>query len=383
MKAQLTQMGIKVAGEAESLAAGLSLVNGLTPDIVILELPRQADAVLQAMRGIRNDHPQMGILITASDASPQVILRSMRAGAQEFLTRPVDSRELEEAIKRMASLVRRGEGAGQRRKAGKILTVFSGKGGVGVTSVATNLAVGFVQNQKKNVVMLDLNLQMGDAGLLLDLRPEYTLASTLSMTGLDETSLKGLLTKHECGLSLLAAPEDPVEAEQISPGLLLEIISLLRGMFDYIVIDAGHAFDSRVLEVMSLADTILLVAVLDVPTVRNVRRCLELFGQLGYSTEKVKLLVNRHEKRSKVTVDDLEETVENEVFWQLPNDYKTLISAIDAGVPAVIQSPRSKISRSLSDLGDELVRLYDQGGSSPAAPDSGESGEPQRHTVGR
>ena len=356
IKNVVTQAGAKLAGESESLASGFSLVKGLRPQILIMELPEHADSTLEAVRGLKAEHPEMGIILTAGDSSPQLILRAMRSGAQEYLTRPINVRELGESLKRLSSIIRR-PSRGSRRT-GKIITVFSSKGGVGVTSVATNLGVSFVKNAKQRTCVVDLNLQMGDVGLMLDLRPQYTINDAMGSGNLDESRLKGLLAEHESGLYLLSTPEDPVQAEQITPGLLLEVFSLLKGMFDVIIVDAGHFFDSRVLEVLTLADTILVVSILDVPTVRNVRRCLNLFEQLGYGPDKVRLIVNRHQKKTKVKVEDLEETAEARVFWEIPNDYKTLIESIDAGVPAVIQSPRSKLARSIEDLTRELTRMY-------------------------
>jgi pilus assembly protein CpaE len=382
VKSQISQLGMKVVGEAENLVTGLSLIKGLHPDLVILELPSHPEQTLQAVRALKHEHPNAGIIITANDASPQIILRCMRAGAQEFLTRPLDPRELVEAVQRMSGMVKRGSEG--RKKTGKIITVFSGKGGVGVTSIATNLAVSLVRNQNRPTVMVDLNLQMGDVGLLLDLRPEYTLSNALGTDTIDESRLKGLLAEHDSGLYLLAAPDDPVEAEMISPGLLLEVFSILKGMFDFIVVDAGHAFDSRILEVLNLADTILLLAHLDVPTVRNTRRCMELFGQLGYSTEKVRLVANRYHKKGKVRVEDLEETVETSVFWQIPNDYQTLIAGIDAGVPAILQSPRAKITKNLAELADQLCQIHDRVAEHGTARPDVVSGEPpQRKVAGK
>jgi pilus assembly protein CpaE len=355
MKGFLASVGARVVGEADSLASGLSLVTGLHPDILIVDLPSPPDQTLETIKGLRAESPEIGLIVTSQDASPQLILRCMRTGAGEFLTRPVDNRELGEAVRRLAGQARRTVGV--RKKTGKIVTVFSAKGGVGVTSVATNLGVSMAKSHKKNAVVVDLNFQMGDVGLMLDLHPEYTLADAFGTAALDESRLKGLLSNHESGLHLLSTPEDPIETEKITPGGLLEVFGLLRGMFDVVVVDAGHVFDGRVLEVLNLADVILVVSVLDVPTVRNVRRCLNLFHQLGYSPEKVRLVVNRHERKTKVRTQDLEETAQTKVFWEIPNDYKTVIAAIDAGVPAVIQAPRSKLSQSIEELAGQLLKI--------------------------
>lgn len=377
IKKYLGSMGVRVVGETESLASGLSLVNGLRPDVLIMDLSAQTDPTLEAVRGLKSDMPGMGIILTATDASPQLILRAMRVGAQEFLTRPIDNRELGEAINRLSGMMRRS--AAPKRRSGKIVAVFSSKGGVGVTSLATNLAVSFARNCGKRTAVVDLNMQMGDVGLMLDLRPEYTITDAIGTGSLDESRLKGLMTEHESGVHLLSTPEDPVESEKISPGLLLEVFSLLKSMYDVIVVDAGHFFDSRVLEVLSLADTILVMASLDVPTVRNVRRCLTLFDQLGYTQEKVKIIVNRHQKRSKVTAEDLEETAETKIFWSIPNDYKPLIASIDSGVPAIIQSPKSKVSRAIEDLSRELIQIY---GDDEVEEDAEET-EPKPQTASR
>lgn len=366
MKNHLASLGCKVAGEAESLAQGLSLVSSRRPDILVLELPSHPDQTLDSVRSLRSENPRMGVILTAKDSSPQVILRAMRSGAQEYLTRPVDNRELTEAVRRITELGRQSEVS--RQSTGKLVTVFSSKGGVGVTSIATNLAVSMAKNAHKKTAVVDLNLQMGDVGLMLDLRPEYTMAEAMGVGSLDESRLKGLLAHHESGVHLLSAPEDPVEAEKITPSLLLEIFSLLKGMYEVVIVDAGHYFDSRVLEVLQLADTILVLSVLDVPTVRNVRRSLNLFEQLGFSKDKVRLVVNRHEKKTKVTVEDLQETTDCPVFWQIPNDYKTLITSIDAGVPAMMQAGRSKLARSIDDMTQALIRDFETPASSEKAP---------------
>lgn len=354
----LNQMGLDVVAEAENLASGMSLIKGYRPDLLILELPSYADRTLMEIHKLKKSMPSLGILVVGKEASPQLILNSMRSGAQEFLTKPLDGRQLQEAVNRLSALIVRSETP--RKKPGKILSVFSSKGGVGVTSIATNLAVSFAQNTEQSTVLVDLDLQMGDVGLLLDLKPEYSIIDAVSTSNLDESRLKGLLAEHSSGISLLSMPTDPVETEVISPDLLLEVFSLLKNMFDVIVVDAGHSFDSRLLEVMSLSDLILLIAGLDVPTVRNVSRCLSLFDQLGYEKDKVYMVVNREQKKSKVTIADLEEIAEMEVLMQIPGDYKSLISSIDAGIPAVMQNPKSKISKSIQVLTQELNRVLQE-----------------------
>jgi pilus assembly protein CpaE len=375
IRSMLTQIGTKVSGETDGLAAGLGLIKGLRPHILILELPNHPDSTLEAIQRIKNSFPEMGIIVTGGDSSPQLILKSMRAGAQEFLPRPVNLRELAEAVKRLAGRAK--QAAVSKKKPGKIITIFSNKGGIGVTSIATNLAVSFAVNAKKSTSLVDLNMQMAEVSLHLDLRPKYTLADALGSGHLDESRLKGLLTEHPCGLALLSTPEDPVDAEMISPELLIETFMILKGMFDVTVVDAGHVFDSRVLEVLGLSDMILVIAGLDVPTVRNTHRCLRLFEQLNYK-EKVRLVVNREQKSSQVDLEDLEELTGYKVLRLLPSDYKALISAIDSGVPAVLHDPKAKISRGIEALTGDLIRLLEMDVLQTGTPEPAATSEPGR-----
>ncbi len=351
-----TAQGLRVSAVADDLASAFHLIRGLRPHLILLELPDHPDEVMEGIRRLRSDYPNLGIIVTGRDASSQVILRAIRSGAQEYLMRPLDMRELGEAVNRISAQVSGGTRGAYR--GGSVVAVTSNKGGVGVTSVATNLALAFADRDEAHVALVDLKPHLGDVGVMLDLHPEYNLADAVNGPPLDESRLRGILNVHEAsGLSVLTGPEDPEIAETITAVQLVEVFSLLKGMFDHVVVDAGNTIDARILEVLDFADSVLCVAELNVPTVRNVTRGLALYQNLGIPRGKLHLLVNRFQKKTKVGVEDLERATEFPVFWEIPNDYKVMGPALDAGVPALLASPKSKISKSFTALADELDRL--------------------------
>ena len=268
---------------------------------------------------------------------------------------PLQLRELGESVNRLGGQI--GMNGKGKYKGGTVVSVTSNKGGVGVTSVATNLALAYAADESKKTVLVDRKPHLGDVGVMLDLHPEYNLADAVGGPPLDESRMKGILSVHDSGLSVLTGPEDPEVAETITAVQLMEVFSLLKGMFDRVVVDAGNTIDARTLEVLDFSNVVLCVAELNVPTVRNVTRGLTLYQNLGIAREKLRLIVNSFEKKTKVSVQDLERAAEFPVFWQIPNDYKVMGTALDAGVPALLASSRSKVAKSFMDLAEQLDQV--------------------------
>ena len=356
IKNYLTAQGARVVADVDNITSGLHLLRGSHPDIFILELPPSPEETLEAVRRIRNDYPKLGIILSSDQVSSEIILRSIRAGAQEFLSRPLDIRELGEAVTRISTSLRRT--VHSDFTLGQVITLFANKGGLGVTSIATNLAICLSRQDDTRTAILDLNnFQRGDVDVMLDLHPSFSLVDAVGEASLDETMLDTILTSYDRHLFMLSGPTSPEDSEKISSFHLVELFSLLREKFDYIIVDAGRTLDSRMLEVFNLADLILLVVELSVLSIRNVRDSLGLFKSLGYPEDKVRLVVNRYRKKSKINLEDLEKTTGAHVFWKIPNDYPTMNSAIDAGTPVVIRSSRSEVTRNFERLARELREL--------------------------
>jgi pilus assembly protein CpaE len=207
------------------------------------------------------------------------------------------------------------------------------------------------------VALVDFNLQVGDLGLMLDLQPEHSFARAVEDGTLDENKLQNVLARHRSGLRLLTVSDRPEESDLVLRNHVPELFGLLNTMFDVVVADLSRHIDERTIELLDLADDVLLVSSVDVPTIRNTRRYLDLFERLEVPRDRVRLVVNRHQDAGRLGIKDLENTVGKEVFWCLPNDYRPMSAAIDNGNPVVMDSPRSRLSKSYREMGDALQEL--------------------------
>ena len=352
-KRHLGAAGHRVIGETEDLKSGTRLVRGLAPDVAILELSEDATATFEVVRKLHEEVPSLGIILLSADASPQLILGGLRAGAQEFLTLPLDLGELDRAVDRLRKLLGQMSGNGKRR--GRLVAVYSAKGGAGASSVATNLALALAAHLDRKVALVDFNLQVGDLALMLDLKPDHSFARAVEDGAVDEPKVDGIMARHRSGVRLLTVCDRPEDSDLVFRNHVPELFGILNNSFDWVVVDLGRHIDERSIELLDLADDVLMVSVLDVPTIRNTRRYIDLLERLEIPSHRVKLVVNRHQEGGRLSNRDLENTVGMPVFWALPNEYRSMSAAIDSGNPVVLDSPRSRLARSYRDLASALV----------------------------
>jgi pilus assembly protein CpaE len=335
-----------VVGEAPDVKRGLKLVKQLKPTLVIMELSPV------------KEHPRTAVFVTASDPGAEVILKAMRAGASEFLSRPVDGADLGTGLKKVAA--RLDQESAAVRQAGKIVTVFSNKGGVGSTTVATNLAVSLAKETEQPVVIADLDLELGDVTMFLNMKPRYTIVDVVSRgPKLDSSSVHSALAKHDpSGVFVLGEPAKPEDADTITSDQVGQLLTHLRQMFSFVVVDSAHTFEERTLEVLDVSDLILLVVMLDLPNIRNVQRCLDVFNRLpGYDGEKVKLIVNRYVPDLQIGIPQIQQTLRTDVYWKIPNDYGRVISSVNTGTPLVSMDGESPIAASFRNLARDIAGL--------------------------
>ncbi|MDH3216698.1 MAG: AAA family ATPase [Candidatus Krumholzibacteria bacterium] len=355
IKRSLTDKGIRVIGEADDLKGGLRLIRGLQPEVVVLELPASASETIEAVRKIREELPATGIILSAHDPSSQLILSCMRAGVQEFVGRPVDAPQLEKAVEHVRRIQERMINTRSRR--GTVVSVFSSKGGVGATSVVANLGVALADRFDARTVLVDLSFQMGDLALMLNHPPKYSLTDALHDGVIEESKLRSVLTEHHSGVHLLTVAASPEIGEEITRQHMVELFGTLNTMFDYIIVDVGRHLDDRTVEVLELSDRILMMTSLDVPTIRNVSRYLNIFEQLELDRDKIHMIVNRFHKKSRLSLKDIEMALGMETFWTIPNDFEPMSLGIDQGNPAVKEAPRSKVAQSFKDLVESFAAV--------------------------
>jgi pilus assembly protein CpaE len=344
--------GVRVVGEAEDSKAGLRLARGLQPDVVLMELPAQATSVMEFVRQIRSEFPSTGIILSANEASPDLILSSMRAGAQEFVARPIDEAELDKAIDHIKRLSNGGGHSGRRR--GRVIAVATPKGGTGATSFTANLGLALNSRTHSKIALVDMSFTFGDLGVMFDAAPRYSLVDALVDGALDESKLRSIMVSHESGLHILNVASSPEVAEEVTRQQVVELMGMLTTTFDFVIVDVGRQLDDRTVEVLELADSIMLICELDIPTVRNTVCFTALMEKLKIERDKTHLVINRYHKKSRLSFEDVETLVGRKVFWSIPNDFLPMSVGIDRGVPAVNDAPKSKVAKSYLDLADRI-----------------------------
>lgn len=359
LKVQLYKSGIKVIGETSDAKSGLRLIRGLEPEVVFMELPANSTDTLAIVGRLQEELPGTSVIVSAHDPTPQMILSSMRAGAREFLPRPVDPQELAKVIdhlRRQKSTV-----AASGRARGTVISVFATKGGAGATTTACNLATTVAADPDVKVLLVDLNMQMGEIPVHMKLPRRYSIADAVREGTIDQASLRNVMSQHDSGVYVMAGANSPEEAEDISKERLVELFGMLNTMFDYIVVDMDRHIDDRAIEILDLSDLVLLITQLTLPAIRNTMHYLDFFSRLDVDTNKFKIVVNRYHKKYELDLNDLEETVGKQTFWVIPNDFAAVNTAANHGTPVVLSSPRSKVTRNLSKLADTIRETHSQG----------------------
>ncbi|NUQ64608.1 MAG: response regulator [Pirellulales bacterium] len=325
-----------------------------SPDIGLVAIDRDREKALELVARLSENSPNCAVLVVSSSGDGNLILQAMRAGAKEFLTQPVRIEDLLGALGRISE---RRFGRGEKKPRGsQVIAVAGAIGGVGTTSIAVNLGCALARDKKNSVALVDLDLCLGDADVFLDAIPDYTLVDVAqNVTRLDFTLLKRSLTKHASGLFLLPRPVQLADISLITPEDLQRVIGLLKATFTHLVLDLSKSYSPLDLMALEMATQILLVTQLDLPCLRNVVRLMMSFGEMKGLADKVKIIVNRVGlDAGQITLKKAQDTIGREIFWQLPNDYRTMIEVRNNGVPLVEQAPKAAITQSVVALADAL-----------------------------
>ena len=304
----------------------------------------------------------MPILAVSSRGDGQSILQALRAGAKEFLTAPVVLEELLLALQRLRAnrATSGGETSnsfnGTTRAESLLISIVGSKGGVGCTSLAVNVGCCIAQDAKYNTALVDLDLALGDADVALDLIPDYTLADfAMNVDRLDMQFLRRSLCKHESGLSLLPHPVQMEDIALIHDEHLGRVIGLLRASYSHLIFDLSKRFTPTDLTAMRMSDVVLLVAQLELTSLRNVVRMLHTMDKEDGLGQKVRVVINRvGADDSDITLEKAQETIGRPIYWQVPNDFKAMLGARNSGIPLLMHAPKSRVHQSLVGLANAL-----------------------------
>jgi pilus assembly protein CpaE len=324
------------------------------PDIGVVAIDANPNKALELVEQLHAASPECCILVLSASTDGNLILRAMRAGAKEFLSQPVKLEDLVQALDRIGS---RRTGRGEERARGcNVIALAGATGGVGTTSLAVNLGCTLAAEERNSVVLIDLDLCLGDADVCLDTIPDYTLVDVAqNASRMDFTLLKRSLTKHSSGLFLLPRPVQLDDVSLITPEDLNRVIGLLKATFTHVLIDLSKSYGALDRVALSMADHVLLVTQLDLPCLRNVVRLLMSFSEMEGLAKKIKIVVNRVGLDSgQISLKKAQETIGRDIFWQLPNDYRVMVEVRNNGVPLLEQAPKAAITQSIAQLAQAL-----------------------------
>jgi pilus assembly protein CpaE len=346
--------GVTISGERADLRAGLALANQVRPTILVLDLGQPIEDTLHAASQFKMEHPDTAIFLATDLLDPDTLLKALRAGAQEVLRRPLDRGALREAVERVARQFAKKTGHGASRG---VITVFGNKGGSGVTTIATNLAISLRLLTRREVALADFDVFSGDAAFLLGLAPTRSLSDALAAPKLDSAGVQDSLIKHDSGLYVMSQPDQLDKVDGVTGDQIGSVLEIMSSTFDFVVVDAPHVFNDMTLEIFDRSSTILLVCEPSVPSVRAARRSLEIFHKLNYlvSPDRVRLVLNRRSDASAITATQLEETLMMPLFGAITNDYAAVSTAINVGKPLCGGQDDTRAGRDIFALAKKLV----------------------------
>lgn len=354
---------IEVVGEVGSGSEAILFAEENRVDIILMDINMPEMDGIRATELIAQRAPGSSVIIMSVQEEQAYLRRAMMAGAREYIVKPFNGDELASVIAKVYEMDRQkkevmGEpikvALGQRERNGEIISFFSTKGGVGKTTLATNLAVQLASAGKWRVLLIDLNLQFGDVAVFLNLVPKRSIADLIESGPIKFSEIQSYFLTHTSGLQVLAAPTRPEYAELVTSEHVEQILSEVKSKFDFIICDNVSRFEEVSLVTFDMATQIWLVVAMDVPTLKNAKLSLEVIEGLHH-TSKVQVVLNRTSKEMGMDPRDVEKSLNLKISYEIPSDGRALVAALNKGVPFVTSYPQSKASESIRTMARKLT----------------------------
>jgi pilus assembly protein CpaE len=333
------------------------------PDLLIFEVGTDTEKEFRVIESLLNSNSVGEVFLTSENSEQSVLRNAMRIGAKECFSQPLEKQEVIRALERFKTR-RKKSGHQENVKSGQIIDVIGSKGGVGATTIAVNLAVSIAETKNaQSVALVDMNMLFGDIPIFLALKPNYNWGEiTKDIARLDATFLMNILSKHSSGVHVLPSPSHLNGNQPVTPETIEHLLSLMQGMFDFVVIDGGQSLNKTSLRILEMSDDVLLVSLLSLPYLANTNKLLTSFANFQHlPKERIKIVINRYLKKSQVSLKDAEDAINREIFWTIPNDYKTTMSAINQGKALAQFAAKSAVTRNLKELAATLALKEQKG----------------------
>jgi pilus assembly protein CpaE len=315
----------------------LERLRSYEPHVVILHIA-DPERDIRIAGAIASGVPRTALVGLGPELDAGRLLNAMRAGLGEYVPAPLTPGHVRDALERV--MRKAGwEGTAEGRRNGKLLAFFSPKGGAGSTTVVTNVGIELHRLTGKKTLLVDLDLELGEIASHMGVQPRFHFVDLVrNMHRMDADLLASYIESHKSGVHVLSAPFEPEIGEEVTGEQIARILGLLRSHYDYVLVDTSKSLAPPALAALRIADPIFLITNLDLPSLRNLKRCLPILDDAtAGDAERLRLVVNRANANGLVSLDDIEETLGIEVYWTLTNDFHTVITSISAGRPLVLQ----------------------------------------------
>lgn len=353
---------IEIVGEAGNGAEAIEIVRAAKPNIVLMDINMPVMDGIRATQAINEEGLECSIIIMSIQGEGEYIKRAMTAGARDYVIKPFGVKELVDTVRHVYDMdmtrKKRVETAAPGKIESKVISVFSTKGGVGKTTIATNLAVTLSNLHNKRVALLDFDLQFGDVAIGLNLYVKNSITELVKdFANLEQDSslIDEYLLAHYSGIKVLAAPIRPENAEYVTAEHARKIIECLKGRYEYIIIDTSQGFSDTVITALDASDTIIYVSTLDLPSIKNTKNGLEVMKSLNYNNEKVKFVINKSNESFGIKHGDFKSALNVDIWTMIPDDLAAVTVSVNNGHPLVSHRRTSPVSKKLYKLAQSIV----------------------------
>lgn len=365
---------IEIVGSVARGTDAIDLALAKHPHVILMDVNMPDMDGIEATTAIMARMPNIGVIMMSVLNEPDTLRRSMLAGAREYLVKPFSLDELLTSVRNVHSLVSRlpqpqetqavpaAMPATAEKASGKatILSVVSSKGGVGRTMLACNLAVKLKELSGKRVALVDADLAFGDVGVFMNTGDAKTILDAVPFRmQVDAEALETVFVEHASGVHMLLAPTSPQDAEVVTPELVRAILDVMMQMFDFIVIDTRSGFDDHNLIVYDISDLMLLMVTMDMPSIKDARQFLEISELLGYSGDRIRVILNRSNNYSGIPAQEIGESLRRTLWSTVPDEPGPVLRSINEGVPIVSSFADSKVSQEITRLVEEYLAELD------------------------
>jgi pilus assembly protein CpaE len=364
---------VEVVGAARSGKEGIQLAQELDPDVVLMDINMPDIDGITATDTIRKRSPYIQVVILSVQSDQNYMRKAMLAGARDFLTKPPLGDELISAIRRAGEMAHAERAKGMQQQIavasgsssaitgfgssskGKVITIYSPKGGTGCTTIAVNLAIA-LNNEDTRTALVDANLQFGDVAIFVNEQGKNTILELAPRVDeLDPDVVEEILINHGAsGVRILAAPQRPEMADKISADQFSKVVQYLQRMYAYVVVDTSHVLSDVVLSMFDISDVIVLLTTQEIPAIKNARLFLDLLQTMGVGKDRIVFAMNRYDKRIGITPERVSENLKHEISVAIPLDEKVVITAVNRGVPFMLDNKAQPVGRGIFSLAEAV-----------------------------